>query len=269
MTASSQALTTTVYTVTPDASVSNVAHLMASQGVSDVIVTEDQRPVGVLTDRDIVLRVIGAGLDAKVVRVREVMSQPPVTVSRDAEVGLAIGLMGLHGIRRLPIVDEDRRLVSILTMDDIILLGLNNLPELQHIVHRQLRPGEKPSARPASPKVQASAQDITTPTGERAFSGPVAAIARPSAVVPMGRGYSYPVPRTRRDAARAWFYHNRSWPLIVFLLSLAGAALVLITDYYGRTFYGYSPQHYEPKDIERQRHLLQEEIRRLDEQKRK
>lgn len=190
MSAPGEGLTATVYTVAPDASVSDVARLMVSGDVGDVIVVEDQKPIGVLTDRDIVVRVIGAGLDAKEVRVREVMSSPPVTVSRNAEVGVAVGLMGFHGIRRLPIVDEDRRLVSILTLDDLILLGLDNQPELKHIVRRQLRPGEKPETPPKIPAVAPSQQGVPLKRGEVLLSGPVASVARPSVVVPVGRSYS-------------------------------------------------------------------------------
>lgn len=231
-----QGLTTTVYTVPSDASVSDVAQLMVSGDVGDVIVVEDQKPIGVLTDRDIVVRVIGAGLDAREVRVWEVMSKPPVTVLRDAEISVATGLMGLHGIRRLPIVDENGRVVSILTLDDLILLGLDNQPELKHIVRRQLRPGEKPETPPKIPVVASSQQGVPLKRREVLLSGPVVSVARPSVVVPMGRGHFHPLRRTWRDATSDWFYRNRMWFVIVLLFSLLGAVVALIIDDLWRFF---------------------------------
>jgi CBS domain-containing protein len=255
-------LPATVYTVTPDASISDVARLMVSQDVGDVIVVESQKPVGIMTDRDIVVRVTGAGLEASEVRVREVMSQPPVTISRSEEARVAIGLMGRHGIRRLPIVDEEGRLVSILTMDDIILFGLDGQPELQHIVRRQLRVGETAKVLPAQLEA-ASAQPQAASRGEEALlSGPVTAVAHPSVIVPMEPSHIRRRRRTWLDVARVWYYRNRPWIVILLLLSLAGAGVVMVTDYFGRAFYNYNPTYYEPKELERQRQLLEKGTRK-------
>ena len=134
----------TVYTITPDALVGDVATLMVTHGVGDVIVVEEGKPVGILTDRDLVARVMAAGLNGKSVLVRDIMSTPPVTVPQSEEVSTAIALMSHHGIRRLPIIDEAGTLVSILTLDDIIMLSLNGQPELSNIVRRQLGLGDAP-----------------------------------------------------------------------------------------------------------------------------
>jgi CBS domain-containing protein len=250
-------LPATVYTVTPDASISDVARLMIERDMGDVIVVEGQKPVGIITDRDIVVRVTGAGLEASEVRVREVMSQPPVTISRDEEARVAIDLMSRHGIRRLPIVDEEGRLVSILTMDDIILFGLDGQPELQHIVRQQLRMGEKAEVQPAQREAASAPREAASRGEEALLSGPVIAVAHPSMIVPMGSGH---IPRRRRTwlrAARAWYYQNRLWIVILLLLSLVGTAAVIVTDYFGRAFYNYNPTYYEPKESDRQRHLLE------------
>ena len=262
MAAPKTGLPSTVYTVEPDASVSDVAQLMMSQGIGDVIVVENQKPVGILTDRDLVVRVIGAGLDAKQVGVCEVMSKPPVTVSHGAEVGVAVGLMRVHGIRRLPIVDEEGRLVSILTMDDVILLGLDGLPELQHIVRRQLRPGEESGAKLTQLEPDPSAPGGTAPQDKRMPSGPVTAVARPSVIVPMEPSHIRRRRRTWLDVARVWYYRNRPWIVILLLLSLAGAGAVMVTDYFGRAFYNYNPTYYEPKELERQHQLLEKGTRK-------
>ena len=141
-----QGLTITVYTVAPHALVGDVASLMVTHGVGDAIVMEEGKPVGILTDRDLVTRVMAAGLDGTTLLARDIMSAPPVTIPRNEEVSTAIALMSHHGIRRLPIIDEAGKLVSILTLDDIIMLSLNGQPELSNIVRRQLRLGDAPPA---------------------------------------------------------------------------------------------------------------------------
>jgi len=256
------ALPATVYTVTPDTSISDVARLMVSRDVGDVIVVEGQKPVGIVTDRDLIVRVTGAGLDVNAVQVREVMSQPPVTISRNEETRVAIDRMGAHGIRRLPIVDEEGRLVSILTMDDIILLGLDGQPELQHIVRQQLRMGEMEEVMPTQLET-ASVQPEAVSRREKALlSGPVAVVARSSVVVPMRPSHIHRRRRTWLDMARVWYYRNGSWIVVLLLLSLAATGVVMVTDYFGRAFYNYNPTYYEPKDLERQRQLQEKSIRK-------
>ncbi len=229
-------LPSAVYTVSPDDSVIDVARLMVEGDVGDVIVAKDQKPVGILTDRDIVVRVLGAGLDAREVRVREVMSKPPVTISRNEEITAAIGLMSLHGIRRLPIVDENNRVVSILTLDDLILLGLDNQPELKEIVRQQLRPGEKPAPPPMMPAVAPSRPGASPERAEPTFSGPVVAAARSSVVIPMGRGHFHRRRRTWRSATGDWFYRNYLWLVIVPALSFLGVVAMLLLLYLWKVF---------------------------------
>nr|MBI3613233.1 CBS domain-containing protein [Nitrospirota bacterium] len=148
-------LPTTVYTVSPETSVLAVAQLMVAQDIGAVLVVEDGRPIGIVTDRDIVVRVTATGALEKAVPVRNIMSASPVVVRADEEVSAAIALMGRHGIRRLPIVDAKGRLVSILTLDDILLLGLDGRQDLSDILKRQLRPQAMPPRLdiPATPPV--------------------------------------------------------------------------------------------------------------------
>jgi CBS domain-containing protein len=141
-----EGLTPQVYTVTPEATVWEAAELMRRRGVGDLVVVEDLKPVGILTDRDIVLRVTAAGLSPLDVAVQEIMSAPPVTAPREMEIGEGIALMARHGIRRLPIVDEDGKLASILTLDDILLLQLDDAREVRNIVQRQLSLGDAPAS---------------------------------------------------------------------------------------------------------------------------
>lgn len=252
----------TVYTVTPEALACDVATLMVTQKVGDVIIVEENRPVGILTDRDLVARVMATGLESKTVLVRDIMSAPLVTVPQNQELSLAIELMSLHGIRRLPIVDEEGQLVSILTLDDIIMLGLEGRPELSTILRRQLQL-EPPRPLPGK-TYQADAEGSFQPAA-LPFSGTVEHIARPTVVVPITLRHLRPP----RHTPASWRGRNRSWFLIIVLLSILGALAILATRYFVGMIYQSNPQYYEPKDLERQHHLLEQELKKLEELKRK
>lgn len=159
-----------VYTVPPETPVLEVARVMAARNVGDVLVVEDGRPIGIVTDRDIVVRVTAVGASAKAVPVRTIMSAGLVVVRADEELSAAIALMGRHGIRRIPVVDANGRLVSILTLDDILLMRLDDMPDLCRIVRQQLRPSALPPRPdiPATPPVATVEPPSPTPPVRRA-----------------------------------------------------------------------------------------------------
>jgi len=226
-------LPTTIYTVAPDAPVSDAASLMMSQGVGDVIVAENLRPLGILTDRDLVVRVMASSLDPGTTRVREVMTSPVVTITCNEDLAGAIALMDRHGIRRLPIVDNEGRLTSILTLDDIQMLGLSAQPEIVGVIRRQLRPqqeAEPVQAQPGAPPVEQPAPARAEPAGPSGslYARPVSAITRPSVVVPVGRVHHGHHRRQRRTWAQAigdwgdryffWFFLLLGCGLFIYIL---------------------------------------------------
>ncbi len=93
----SKDLPLTVHTSPPDISIRHVARLMTARGVGSVVVVDGLKPIGILTDRDVVVRVTAPGLDAMRIRVGTVMSSPVVTVSERESVDAAIQLMKQHG----------------------------------------------------------------------------------------------------------------------------------------------------------------------------
>lgn len=95
---------------------------MRDYHVGCVVVTAGAHPIGILTDRDIVVRVIAAGLDPATTRIADVVTYDVTTVSRDAEVGTAAKLMRDHGVRRLPIVTGDGKVTGIVTADDLVAI---------------------------------------------------------------------------------------------------------------------------------------------------
>jgi CBS domain-containing protein len=105
-------------TVEPKATLGEVATLMKQEDCGSIPVVEGGRLVGIVTDRDIVIRAVAAGKDPKSVRVSEVMSADPVTVRPNEEVDQARKVMADRQIRRLPVV-EDGALVGILVTAQI------------------------------------------------------------------------------------------------------------------------------------------------------
>ena len=103
-------------TVSPDDSIESAARIMRDEDTGAVPVVQDGRPVGMLTDRDIVIRVVAEGGTAK--SVREVGTGRVISVSPDATTREATDLMSEHQIRRLPVV-ENERLVGIVSLGDL------------------------------------------------------------------------------------------------------------------------------------------------------
>ncbi len=107
-----------------DDTVFDVACRMRDKHVGCVVVVRDGRPVGMLTDRDIVLRVVAEGLDARSVLVSSIVTYDAATVLRTDGFETAVRKMREHAVRRLPIVDENGCVTGIVTADDLIgLLG--------------------------------------------------------------------------------------------------------------------------------------------------
>jgi CBS domain-containing protein len=250
MTETTPSLPTTVYTVTPETPVNEVARLLVARHIGDVIVVQGNKPVGILTDRDLVARVMAAGLDPRGVKVGQVMSGPLVTIDRQEELGAALTLMTRHGIRRLPIVDEAGRLVSILTMDEMLQLGLANSPELAAILRQQFHPDKPVDApRPLADRPSRQAEPSRLD-----FRQPIVAVHRQTVLKPLHRHQP-----TRLDYARAWIFWNRDWLQFTALLASLTTIAVLLAYYlgtHGVTMDQLKPKEfYEPKDEERQLYL--------------
>jgi CBS domain-containing protein len=98
---------------------------MGESAVGSLIVVDAlRRPLGIVTDRDLVVRCLAPGKDPERTRLRDVMSGPPAWVREDRSAEDAIGEMARLRVRRLPVVDEHDRLVGILALDDVVLAEL-------------------------------------------------------------------------------------------------------------------------------------------------
>lgn len=98
------------------------AQRMAARNVGTLIVVDmDERPVGILTDRDLALKVTGAGLDPDRTSVGELMTTHVAAVTEDTSIETALALMGKHGVRRLPTVGSNGALVGVVSFDDVLV----------------------------------------------------------------------------------------------------------------------------------------------------
>ena len=105
-------------TLGPEATLGEAATLMRQEDCGSIPIVDGGRLVGIVTDRDIVIRAVAAGKDARSTKVSEVMSADPVCISPDTDVDEAADVMADRQIRRLPVV-EDGKLAGILVIGQI------------------------------------------------------------------------------------------------------------------------------------------------------
>ena len=105
--------------VDEDTAVSEIAERMAKDDIGAVPIGKDDRLVGMITDRDLAVRVVSKGLNAKKTRAKDVMTKGIVYCRTEETVEDAVHLMDQKKIRRLPVLNEEKRLVGMLSMGDV------------------------------------------------------------------------------------------------------------------------------------------------------
>ncbi|GAA3763795.1 CBS domain-containing protein [Spinactinospora alkalitolerans] len=105
-------------TLEPQGTVADAARMMREYNTGDVLVARDERLVGIVTDRDIVVRTVASGEDPAATPVERICSTSVAAIGPDARVDDAIRLMREHAVRRLP-VSEDGRLVGVVSIGDL------------------------------------------------------------------------------------------------------------------------------------------------------
>lgn len=130
-----------VVIVSKETSILEVAQLMRQHHVGDVVVVKEQGgrriPVGIVTDRDIVIEIVAKDVDFHNLVVGDIMGLQLVTVREREGVFETMKVMRLKGVRRLPVVDEEGGLVGILTLDDLIGLLAEEMNELARLISRE------------------------------------------------------------------------------------------------------------------------------------
>ena len=123
------------------ASIPEAARLMREYHVGDLVVIKEKTgkrvPVGIITDRDIVLEVIAEGVGMDDVSVGDIMSDNLVTARESDGLLDTVKVMRAKGIRRLPVVNDDNELVGILSVDDLIDLFSEQIVDLARLIARE------------------------------------------------------------------------------------------------------------------------------------
>ena len=116
-------MTADVSFVGPDTPILEIARKMRDGGIGSTPVIENDRLAGIVTDRDIVVRVIAEGGDVRTKTARDAMSPGILYCYADDSVEAVLENMGGQQIRRLPVVDRDKRLVGVVSLGDLALSG--------------------------------------------------------------------------------------------------------------------------------------------------
>jgi CBS domain-containing protein len=127
-----------VATVAPEASVQWCAKLMHDHHVGSLIVTpqpsSQHAPVGILTDRDIAMRVVAFDLDPKVLTASDIMSAPIFCVTEEEDLLSALAKMREHGVRRMAVTNGGGQLAGVISADDVLELFVQEIDGLLNVI---------------------------------------------------------------------------------------------------------------------------------------
>jgi CBS domain-containing protein len=118
------------------------ARRMLERKVGTLVILNDRKePVGILTDRDLALRVVAPGGNPSQIRVGEVMTRGPKSVTEETPIEQALALMRSGAFRRLPVVGPDGALVGLVSLDDILSLLAEEFRDLGALVEKEMPSG--------------------------------------------------------------------------------------------------------------------------------
>jgi CBS domain-containing protein len=130
--------TRVTYTAEPGETVRAGAARMRGERVGSLVVLDEgKRPVGILTDRDVAVRCVGAGLDPDATKVSQVMSTPVCSVHEDTPIESTLKIMAGARVRRCAVLDSDGALVGLISLDDVLDLLTEELGTIGALVREQ------------------------------------------------------------------------------------------------------------------------------------
>lgn len=129
-----------VETAGPDTAIEVLANTMAASNVGSIVITEASVPVGIVTDRDLAISVIGSGADAATLTARDVMTPDPQTMTVEQGIFEVTNVMCQNAVRRMPIVDGEGAVVGIVTLDDLVRLLVAELGNLSGVIEAESHP---------------------------------------------------------------------------------------------------------------------------------
>jgi signal-transduction protein with cAMP-binding, CBS, and nucleotidyltransferase domain len=126
-----------VVTAEPEATAADLASHMAEENVGSIVITEDGKPTGIVTDRSLTVEVLAGGDDPSTVRAEEVMESDLITADANAEIFDVLEQMVDAEVRRVPAVDENGEVAGIVTFDDFVVLFGRELQKLADIAEAE------------------------------------------------------------------------------------------------------------------------------------
>ena len=127
-------------TLPPDATCTAAARLMREANVGTVVVATGKRPLGLVTDRDLAVRVVAEGRDPAAVRLSEGMSGEPIFRAERRDVASVIAVMRDLAIRRVMVVDDAGDLIGVIALDDLLQRTAADLAGLAEAIRKEIAP---------------------------------------------------------------------------------------------------------------------------------
>ncbi|SER03099.1 CBS domain-containing protein [Nitrosomonas sp. Nm51] len=131
-----------VITMQKDESALEAARLMRKHHVGDVIIIAEEKgirkPIGIVTDRDLVVEIMATELDPAVITAGDIMKPELATIKENTDVFEVIRYMRRKAVRRVPVINDDEQLVGIVTLDDLLQLLSQELSSLVKLVEREI-----------------------------------------------------------------------------------------------------------------------------------
>lgn len=134
--------TPNIYAVDPATSVYNAIELMAEKNIGGLLITENEKLVGIFTERDYARKLILKGKSSKDTLIGELMTKNPFTVTRDTSIEECMKMMSNKRIRHLPVVEEDK-IIGIISIGDVVRFTIEEqktiIEQLEHYItgHRE------------------------------------------------------------------------------------------------------------------------------------
>jgi CBS domain-containing protein len=127
-----------VDTATFDESAEIAAERMHQRAVGTLVLVNDAaQPIGIVTDRDLVTRVLARGRNASETLLRDVMTAAPRTMMENDSIEAALSLMRRGNFRRVPVVDKNKKLVGLVTLDDILILLAEEFGDIGRLLEHE------------------------------------------------------------------------------------------------------------------------------------
>ena len=126
-------MTKTVRVTGPDASVREVVANMNRFNIGSIIVVQDNKPVGVISERDVLKRVVEPCLSPETITARQIMTHPVITICESASVAEVVKIMAEKRVRKIPVMKKER-LVGIITYTDILSKVLSMISILGELI---------------------------------------------------------------------------------------------------------------------------------------